>query len=164
MIALDTTVLIYATGSQHPLREPCRRLVDAVADGLLTASTTVEVIQEFTHVRARRTDRGEASLLAGSFTDLLAPLLPVGEAALRHGLRIYIDAVRLGAFDAVLAAAAMAAEADALVSADGAFAEVPGLRHLLPDDDGIAALLPASHSTTAPQRYSRDPGARGSGP
>lgn len=142
MIALDTTVLVYATGSEHPLREPCRRLVDAVADGLVAATTTVEVIQEFTHVRARRTDRSEASRLAGSFTDLLAPLLPVGEAALRHGLRIYTDATRLGAFDAVLAAAAMAAGADALVSADRAFTEVAGLRHLVPDDGGIAALLP----------------------
>lgn len=144
MIALDITVLVYATGAQHPLREPCRRLVDAVADGLLAATTTIEVIQEFTHVRARRTDRAEASRLAGSFTDLLAPLLPVGEAALRHGLRIYADSARLGAFDAVLAAATMAGGADALVSADRAFAEVAGLRHLIPDDAGIAALLLAS--------------------
>ena len=147
MIALDTTVLVYATGSDHPLREPCRRLVDAVAGGLLAATTTVEVIQEFTHVRARRTDRADASRLATSFTDLLAPLLPVGETALRLGLQIYAGASRLGAFDAVLAAASMAAGADALVSADRAFTEVRGLRHLLPDDDAVASLLPPS---TAP--------------
>lgn len=60
MIVLDTTVLVYATGSGYPLREPGRRLVDAVANGVLTARTTVEVIQEFMHVRARRVgDRRE---------------------------------------------------------------------------------------------------------
>ena len=60
MIVLDTTVLVYATGSDHPLREPGRRLVDAVANGVLTARTTVEVIQEFMPVRARRVgDRRE---------------------------------------------------------------------------------------------------------
>ena len=60
MIVLDTTVLVYATGSDHPLREPCRRLVDAVANGVLTARTTVELIQELMHVRARRVgDRHE---------------------------------------------------------------------------------------------------------
>ena len=85
MIVLDTTVLVYATGSEHPLREPCRQLVDAIANGVLTATTTVEVIQEFTHVRVRRMGRADASLLAESFTDLLAPLLPVTESALRRG-------------------------------------------------------------------------------
>lgn len=142
MIALDTTVLVYAIGSDHPLRGPCRRLVVAVAEGLLVATTTVEVIQEFTHVRARRAGRADASRLAGSFADLLAPLLPVDEAALRHGLQLYAGATRLGAFDAVLAAAAMEARAEALVSADRGFAEVPGLHHLVPDDDAVVALLP----------------------
>ena len=27
MIILDTGVLIYAVGEEHPLREPCRRLI-----------------------------------------------------------------------------------------------------------------------------------------
>ena len=141
MIILDTTVLVYATGSAHPLREPCRRLVDAVADGALRATTTVEVIQEFTHVRARRRDRTEATRLAGSFTDLLAPLLLVGESILRRGLEIYAGSAGLHAFDAVLAASALDAGADALVSADAAFAEVIGLRHVVPTGDEIGSLL-----------------------
>lgn len=38
MIVLDTTVLVYATGTEHPLREPCRRLVDrAGVERLLSA-------------------------------------------------------------------------------------------------------------------------------
>ncbi len=144
MIVLDTTVLVYATGSDHPLREPCRRIVDAVANAALAATTTVEVIQEFTHVRARRIDRVDASRLAGSLTDLLAPLLPVSETALRRGLQIYAGATGLGTFDAVLAAATIAAGGAALVSADHAFAEVTGLRHVVPDADGVSSLLPAS--------------------
>lgn len=34
-----------------------------------------------------------------------------------------------------------AAGADAVVSADRAFAELPALAHVLPDADGVAALL-----------------------
>ena len=30
MIMLDTPVLLYAKGAAHPLREPCRELVDAI--------------------------------------------------------------------------------------------------------------------------------------
>ncbi len=141
MIVLDTTVLFYATGTDHPLRAPCRRLVDAVADGALTATTTVEVIQEFAHVRARRRDRADAATLACALTDLMAPLLPVTESALRDGLASFAGGARIGAFDAVLAAAALAAGADAVVSADTAFAEVTGLRLVVPSDEGVAGLL-----------------------
>jgi predicted nucleic acid-binding protein len=141
VIVLDTTVLVYAVGSAHPLRAPCRRLVDAVAEGSLHATTTVEVIQECTHVRARRRDRADAAQLAQQFIDLLTPLLHVDETALRNGLALYAGSTRLGAFDAVLAAAARSAGARALVSADTAFAEVSGLQHVSPTDDGVSRLL-----------------------
>lgn len=64
MIVLDTTVLGYAVGSEHPLRAPCRRLLDAHARGLVAGATTIEVIQEFAHVRARRRSRADAVALA----------------------------------------------------------------------------------------------------
>lgn len=141
MIVLDTTVLVYALGADHPLRTPCRHLVDAVAEGRLRATTTVEVIQEFAHVRARRRDRTDAAGLAQQFVDLLAPLLPVDETALRNGLALYAGSAHLGAFDAVLAAASLSAGADALVSADTAFAEVPGLTYVPPTQEGVSQLL-----------------------
>ncbi|AGL26143.1 hypothetical protein J113_04715 [Mycobacterium tuberculosis CAS/NITR204] len=64
MIVLDTTVLVYAKGAEHPLRDPCRDLVAAIADERIAATTTAEVIQEFVHVRARRRDRSDAAALA----------------------------------------------------------------------------------------------------
>jgi predicted nucleic acid-binding protein len=141
VIVLDTTVLVYATGGDHPLREPCRSLVQAVARADVEATTTVEVVQEFVHVRARRRSRTDAAALGQAFADLLEPLLVVTAAELAQGLRAFRDSERLGAFDAVLAATALAASAQALVSADRAFAGVHGLRHVLPDVAGVAALL-----------------------
>jgi len=141
VIVLDTTVLVYATGGDHPLREPCRRIVRGVADGQLEATTTVEVLQEFTHVRARRRSREDAVELAGAYADLLGPLLPVTLDELHAGLHIYRASDRLGAFDAVLAAAALSVHAQALVSADSAFGQVPRLEHVFPDDAGVNALL-----------------------
>jgi predicted nucleic acid-binding protein len=141
MIVLDTTVLVYAKGADHPLREPCRALLEAVGRGALAATTTAEVIQEFAHVRARRRDRSDAAELAAAYLDLLSPLLPVGEEQVLEGLRLFERHPELGCFDAVLAAAAMAAGAEALVSADGAFASVPGLVHVHPGTPALAALL-----------------------
>lgn len=141
MIVLDTTVLVYAKGEAHPLRDPCRQLISAVADRDLQATTTVETIQEFLHVRARRRGRVDAVRLANDYTDLLSPLLLVSGEHLRQGLSIFEHSQRLGAFDAILAAAALNAGAQALISADTAFAEVPNLRHIIPNAAGIAAIL-----------------------
>ena len=54
MIVLDTHVLAYAVGAEHPLRAPSRSVVAAIEAGTLRATTTVGVVQEFAHVRARR--------------------------------------------------------------------------------------------------------------
>lgn len=149
MIVLDTTVLLYAVGTEHRFREPCRTLVRAVAGGDVAATTTVETIQEFAHVRARRRSRDDASGLANDYLELLSPLMVVEEASLREGLRLFATVERLGSFDAVLAAATRSAGADALVSADEAFSSVPTITHVVPDDNGVARLL-------SPQEYPPD--------
>lgn len=142
MIVLDTTVLVYAKGASHELRDPCRALIAAVASGRVEATTSIEVIQEFVHVRARRRDRSDAAGLGRDYVELLAPLLTISVSELRTGLETFEHAGRLGAFDSVLAAAGMAIDAEALVSADYAFADLPGLTHVFPDARGVAALLP----------------------
>lgn len=141
MIVVDTTVLVYAVGVDHPLRTPCRRLVEAVEAGEIVATTTVEVIQEFAHLRARRRSSTDAAELAESYADLLAPLLVVEEPELREGLRLFERRPDLGSFDAVLAATARGAGAWALISADAAFGDVPQLSHVFPDKAGVDAIL-----------------------
>lgn len=141
MIVLDTTVLVYATGTTSAFREPCRRLLSAVASGGLAATTTVEVIQEFVHVRSRRRCREDAAALGASYAVLLAPLVQVDGDDLERGLQLYRSMEALGAFDAVLAAAARSRQASALVSADAAFESVPGLTTVVPDDAGVTGML-----------------------
>lgn len=141
MILLDTTILVYAIGSDHPAREPSRRLLEAIADGNVTATTTVEVIQEFVHVYSRRRPRKTALGHARSYVTGLAPLLAAGQPELEHGLRLYERYEQLGAFDAVLAATALAHDVDALVSADRSFAAVPRLRHVAPGTPQFELLL-----------------------
>jgi predicted nucleic acid-binding protein len=119
--------------------------VSAIADGEIVATTTVEVIQEFAHVRARRRDGKDAAELARDYIELLSPLLIVEELDLREGLRLSEENHGIGAFDAVLAAAAHAAGADALVSADTGFSSIANIRHIVPDIDGISDLLDQHH-------------------
>jgi predicted nucleic acid-binding protein len=141
MIVIDTTVLVYAKGDDHPLREPCRALIAAITGGHVEATTTVEVIQELAHVRARRRGAADAAALARDYAELLSPLLMLEREHLDHGLSLFESVDRLGAFDAVLAAATLRAGPAELVSADGAFADVPDLSHVVPDVAGVDSLL-----------------------
>jgi uncharacterized protein len=126
VIVLDTTVLSYAVGDAHPLREPCRRLLAAHGDGRIEATTTVEVIQEFAHIRGRRRPRADATALARHYQAAFT-LLTTGLHDLDLGLTLFERHQQLGAFDAVLAAVALNRSAEAIVSADLAFRAVEPL-------------------------------------
>lgn len=142
MILIDTSILVLAVGGEHPLQAPCRRLVDLVAGGTIRATTTVEAIQEFVHVRARRRPRADAARYGRAYATLLAPLTEPSGADLEQGLALYERHPELGAFDAVLAATARRVSDGALASADGGFSVVDDLRVAHPAvGDFEAALL-----------------------
>jgi len=140
LIILDTTVLIYAVGEAHPLRESCISILSAHRDGTIDAVTTVEVIREFTHVYARRRDRAAAMTLAFHYADAL-PLLETTATDLRRGLGLFVRHPELGAFDAVLVAVALSRDEAMLISADRAFGVVPGLRWIDPASADLSTLL-----------------------
>jgi predicted nucleic acid-binding protein len=128
MIFVDTNVLLYALGVEHPAREPARRILAAVGEGQAHATTTADVIQEFAHVYSRRRPHADAARHALSYVALFAPLAVVGQAEVERALGLFERHEGLGAADAVLAATAQASEVQALVSADRAFAAVDDLR------------------------------------
>jgi hypothetical protein len=74
VIVVDTTVLVYAVGDVHEFREPCRQLVAAIQRGDVTATTTVEVIQDFALGRARRRTGADAAHLSDAYATMLSPL------------------------------------------------------------------------------------------
>ncbi|HVX19139.1 MAG TPA: type II toxin-antitoxin system VapC family toxin [Acidimicrobiales bacterium] len=133
MILLDTTMLVYAVGVDHPLRDPARALFARIRDGDVRATTTLEALQEFAHVRARRRSRSDAAALAKAFGVSLSPLLRLEEVDLLEGLELFSSTSALGPFDAVLASAARRRDW-AVASADRAFGDVAGLRALDPSD------------------------------
>jgi predicted nucleic acid-binding protein len=140
VILVDTTVLVYAVGDEHALRGACQSLISLVALGEIRATTTVEVIQEFAHVRTRRRSRSDAAALARNYADLFAPLGVVDSDDLAAGLDLFERSAALGPFDAALAARAARANAT-LVSTDKAFGKVSGLSYLNPSDPRFESKL-----------------------
>ena len=140
MIVLDTTILLYAVGGDHPFQPPCLRLLERAQEGVVEATTTVEVIQEFAHIRSRRRSRQEAAELARNYVRLLTPLLTPTPADVADGLGVFETEPGLGSFDSVLAATSLRRSAQ-LASADHAFAAVRGLHHVAPGTPEFDALL-----------------------
>lgn len=140
MIVLDTTILAYAVGDAHALRTPCRRLLTAHGEGRIEATTTIEVIQAFAHIRARRRTRSDAVTLARHYLSAFAVLAATADD-LDRGLALFERLPGLGAFDSVLAAVALDRGAEALVSADRAFASVPNLRWIDPATPAMRRLV-----------------------
>lgn len=141
MLTIDTNILMYDAGDDHPLRAPCQQIIRLIADGDLEAMTTPEAIQEFAHIYARRRGRRAAVQRATEYAELLAPLRLSEPEHLESGLQLWADNEELGAFDAILAAVALDTKYATIVSADRAFASVPGLTHVYPDHHGVASLL-----------------------
>lgn len=136
MIVLDTTILVYVVGAEHPLRQPCQTILGEVRDGSVRATTTVEVIQEFAHTRARRRPRQDATTVARDYANALRPLMRPQLEDLLEGLSLFEVSPRLAAFDAVLAAVARRREMP-LASADRSFGEIEGLTYLDPASESF---------------------------
>lgn len=83
-VFVDTAVLMYAAGAEHPLRAPCARIVAGIREGEIEATTSVEVVQELMH-RYISIGRPEAArTMATDALDLFAPVLPITHAVMRR--------------------------------------------------------------------------------
>jgi len=139
VILLDTNVLVYALGTEHPLRDTSRRAVEAAVTVRVT--TALVVIQEFLHVFGLARPRRIAADAARSYATAFEPLLAPDADDLGLAVELYERHARLEASDALLAATALNREVGALVTADRAFADVPGLRVFDPRAPELAAML-----------------------
>lgn len=82
---LDTSVLMYAAGTEHRLKGACVQIVDGIGDGAIRdVVTSAEVVQEIVH---RYLSIGQPEIardLATRTLDLLAPVLPITHALMRR--------------------------------------------------------------------------------
>jgi predicted nucleic acid-binding protein len=81
---VDTAVIMYANGVEHPLQAPCRRIMRGIADGQIEAVTSTEVVQEILH-RFIAIGRPEIGARIATLTmDAFAPVLPITHALMRR--------------------------------------------------------------------------------
>lgn len=133
-VFIDTAVIMYAGGSDHPMQQPCRELLTAVVHRRLEAVTSVEVIQEILH-RFTAIDRRKTGMrMAESALDIFAPVLPINEAIMRRMPTLIGTYDQLSARDLVHVATCQSVGIELIVSPDRGFDAIEGLQRLDPVD------------------------------
>lgn len=127
---LDPGVLLYAAGTDHPLRPISRRLFDDAVHGRARLHLSVEGGQEYLFHRLRRAGRSRA-IAEFDLIDKVVVWHPFDADILRAS-RDLVARVQVRGRDAVHAATALAAGFTEIVSADSDFDGIPGLLRLDP--------------------------------
>ena len=131
-VFIDSAVIMYASGLDHPLRGPCEAVLARVADGDLDAVISVEVIQEILHrFSAIRLPATGVAMARGAL-DMFAPVLPVTHATMRRVPDLMERHPTLAARDLVHLATCLEEGISEIVSPDRGFDTVPGIRRLDP--------------------------------
>jgi predicted nucleic acid-binding protein len=132
VILLDTNVLLYAVGGEHPLRAVSAAIVAAVGETRIHAGITDITLAEFVHATARRNSRPEAVARSHHLLGWVTEVVVADPDVRRRALQLYADHDRLQINDALIAATSMLFQMP-LVSADRAFDGIAGLRWFSPE-------------------------------
>ncbi len=131
-VFVDAAVVMHAAGGEHPLRDPCRRIIDGISDGSVDGVTSAEVVQEIFHrfLSIRRPEDG--AILAERTQDLMAPVLPITHALMRRVPELARRYPTLDARDLVHVATCIHEGITEIISPDRGFDQVAELRRIDP--------------------------------
>ena len=127
-VFLDTNVFLYAIGKPHSLKAASQRVLERVGEGELDAVTNTEVVQEFLHVLIRKGERETGLKLASRTIELLGGLLPVTQTDISTACDLLGRYPALPPRDAIHEATMLNNGIFEIVTADGHFDEVQGIR------------------------------------
>jgi predicted nucleic acid-binding protein len=139
----DTAVFVYALGSEHRYREPCRSILREAQRGALDGEASLELVHEFAYVRLRQSgDRGDAVHWARTVARICR-LHAVERADIERALTLWCEHERLAVRNAIFAATALNRGIEAILSPDRDFDDIPGVQRIDPMDSTALAMLTA---------------------
>ena len=118
MRLIDANIPIYAVGSPHPYREPCRRLLEVVDEGNHDFMTDSEVLQEILHVLHRRGRSSVGFELVSCLVWSLRSVVSIGTAEINAAMGLLREYPQIDTRDAIHAAVVQLHGLEGVVSAD----------------------------------------------
>lgn len=139
-VYVDTNVFLYAIGTSHSYREPCRAIVGALGAGHLSGETSVETLQEIVHHRRRRGD-ADATGSGRRAADLCSVVHPIDRQLALAALDLIDLHPDLPTRDALHAATALATDVAVMLSTDSDFDAIPAIKRVDPADRAAVQRL-----------------------
>ena len=132
MILVDSNILMYAAGSEHPCKQPSVAWLERVASGEIEATVDAEVLQEILH-RYRALRRWSEGRRVYDLTRTIFPVvLPIDSDVLDRARSTMDLHSGLMARDALHAAVVELHDLDGICSYDQDFDILEGLRRIQP--------------------------------
>lgn len=124
---IDTNILMYAVGSEHPLKQPSLNILKKISDGDIMAVTDTEVFQE---VAYRYWSQRKWPIAVQVLADYQLLFHEIYSVEKEH-LELYYELLSKHAFlsprDAIHAAVMQAHEVELIYTVDRAFKKLPFL-------------------------------------
>lgn len=133
MILIDTNIIMYAAGVEHPHKAPSLALLERVAGGEVEAAFDAEALQEILH-RYRAIGRWKDGRVVYDLARQLFPVVvPITAEVLDRARRILDADARIMARDALHAAVVMLGGMQAICSYDRDFDRITGIARIEPN-------------------------------
>jgi predicted nucleic acid-binding protein len=129
---LDTSVLLSAASASPAAG--CQTLVQALGNGVFSATISAEVLQELLHAASWRQARAQGLLLVDLTATLFAHPLPITGTTVVKAAALMRTTPRLGTRVAIHAAAMAEARISDVIALDPEFGLISGVRRLSPED------------------------------
>jgi predicted nucleic acid-binding protein len=129
-VFLDSAVFMYAAGADHPLKQPCRVILERAASRELDATTSAEVVQEILNrfMAIRRVSWGAA--IAREVLQAFEPVLPISHRVVARMPGLIERYPALSARDLIHIATCLEEGIATIVTPDRGFDGVAEIRRL----------------------------------
>lgn len=118
MKLIDTNIIMYAIGKVHPLKEPCREVLQKVTQGETDANIDVEVLQELLYVYSSRGERAKGIKVIEEMLVIFSAPFVIGRAEIERAKDLMKRYTTLTARDAIHCAIAINHNLEGIISTD----------------------------------------------
>jgi predicted nucleic acid-binding protein len=124
---------MYAIGSQHPLRDPCRSILEEIKNGSVQVVTNTEVLQEILYRFYSLKRYEQAEIAYHALVGMCLEILPVTRKDMDLALSLLKEYKLITTRDAVHAATMINQEIEELISTDSHFDLIQEIKRVKPD-------------------------------
>lgn len=128
MKLIDTNIIIYSLGKEHPLKEPCRSFIAKIASGEIAANIDVEVLQEVLYVYTYRNERIKGIAACRYLLDIFPNPFPVSKNEISLAISFMDKYPSIVSRDAIHAAVVVNNKLKGIISEDSDFDIIKGIK------------------------------------